>query len=126
MVILLFIHIFTRCKWKFNMRPESTNRPRFRSIISIQRDLSQEQAYIPPPPSPLPTFNLLFYRRQIFFFVFLKVCTEPIYNQTVKKRVIKKREKKKICLNIRIQFSFVSFNTNRIRTKLQLLLRNVR
>lgn len=93
MVILLFIHIFTRCKWKFNMRPESTNRPRFRSIISIQRDLSQEQAYIPPPPSPLPTFNLLFYRRQIFFFVFLKVCTEPIYNQTVKKRVIKKKKK---------------------------------
>lgn len=92
MVILLFIHIFTRCKWKFNMRPESTNRPRFRSIISIQRDLSQEQAYI-PPPLPLPTFNLLFYRRQIFFFVFLKVCTEPIYNQTVKKRVIKKKKK---------------------------------
>lgn len=56
MVILLFIHIFTRCKWKFNMRPESTNRPRFRSIISIQRDLSQEQAYIPPLPLQLSIY----------------------------------------------------------------------
>lgn len=60
MVILLFIHIFTRCKWKFNMRPESTNRPRFRSIISIQRDLSKEQAYIPPSPLPPPNFQSTF------------------------------------------------------------------
>lgn len=86
-VILLFIHIFIRCKWKFNMRPESTNRRRFRSIISIQRDLSQEQAYIFFSQLSIYFFTV----DKSSFFVFLKVCTEPIYNHG--KKTSYKKEK---------------------------------